>query len=244
MSMGRFYFKPYWGLTGFTIIALALLIGLGTWQYHRLQWKTQLLAEVETAAAAPPFMRLSQITASLDAGEPIDFRRISVEVSVPAFDQPFMVFTPENRTITWRLFRPVKADGITVFADMARITDGDKDTTINLPAEMRRITGYVRLARGAVRGETRSTPKANRWFRFNPLPDTHNWADKVSGGADMRFYIDTIPSVSAADSLPVRRPNIRNNHFDYMLTWYGLAICLFVVYILLHRNNGRLGRGV
>ena len=39
------------GLT--TLVMLAILIALGTWQVERLQWKTALLAQMDAAEAAP-----------------------------------------------------------------------------------------------------------------------------------------------------------------------------------------------
>ena len=57
----------------------------------------------------------------------------------------------------------------------------------------------------------------------------------------MRYYIDVVPGVTQAAELPLKRPNIRNNHLDYMLTWYGLALALLVIYLILHAQRGRLG---
>ena len=56
----------------------------------------------------------------------------------------------------------------------------------------------------------------------------------------MRFYIDTVPGASDADLLPLKRPDIRNNHLDYMLTWYSFAVILLIIYFILHRRAGRL----
>ena len=37
-----------------TLVLLAVLLGLGTWQAHRLAWKTDLLARIDAAEAGPP----------------------------------------------------------------------------------------------------------------------------------------------------------------------------------------------
>lgn len=236
------WFRPMPGLTIVTIIALAILIALGTWQYQRLQWKTALLADVEAVAEAPPFRSLNEVQNALESGQPIDFRRIAIEAEyTPSAHGPFFVFTPQNRDISWRVFSPVKASGITVFAALKTIPDKAKDAGINPPEGTVSAIGYVRLARPA-KGAAKSTPEKNRWFGFNPLPETDNWNNTVPGGADMRFYIDTVPGAQNADDLRPRRPDIRNNHFDYMLTWYGLALVLLVIYLIMHRRAGRLGR--
>ena len=40
--------------TVFTLAGLALLLGLGTWQLERRQWKEGLIAAREAGLAAPP----------------------------------------------------------------------------------------------------------------------------------------------------------------------------------------------
>ena len=36
-----------------TLIAVAILIGLGVWQIHRLHWKDKILAQIAAAEQAP-----------------------------------------------------------------------------------------------------------------------------------------------------------------------------------------------
>ncbi len=233
-------FQPMPGLTIVTIIALAILIALGTWQYQRLQWKTAFLADIESVADAPPFTTLADVRAALDAGEPIDFRRIEV-VTTPIEVAPFFVFTAAKRDISWRVFLPVNGGGQPVFAALNTISDTQKADYTHALTGKSFLKGYVRAAQPRQRGETQSSPEKNRWFGFNSKPDTHNWGDSVTGGADMRFYIDTVDGAQSADLLPTRRPGVRNNHFDYMLTWYGLALVLLVIYAIMHKRAGRLG---
>lgn len=225
------------GLTIVTVIALAILVSLGTWQYKRLQWKTQLLQEIEAASKAPPFTSLADIQTALEAGDPVDFRRVG-SVATPISSQAFLVFTPQDRDVSWRVFRPVRDDGTRVFAALETVPDAMRDALLDAEARLN-LVGYVRLAR-QMRGAAKSSPDSNRWFGFNPMPESHDWGDQVTGGVDVRFYIDHVPGANAADDLPIRQPDIANNHFDYMLTWYGLALVLLVFYVLIHRRAGRL----
>jgi cytochrome oxidase assembly protein ShyY1 len=48
-------------LTAIVLLFLLILINLGTWQYERLKWKTNLLAEVESAAVSKPFYSLEEV---------------------------------------------------------------------------------------------------------------------------------------------------------------------------------------
>ncbi len=231
-------FRPFPGLTIITAIMLAILVWLGTWQYQRLQWKTALLSEVEASVTAPPLTGFQDIADEIANKAPVDFRRIKVTVDKPYFETPFRVFTGENRDVSWRLYSPVINDGMTTFAALNVIPDEMPAPQIKAHAEI--LVGYVRLARPENKSHVDSTPEKNRWFGFNPMPEGHDWAKTVAGGADTRFYVDVVMGATDASLLPAKRPQIRNNHFDYMLTWYGLAIVLLVIYVILHRREGRI----
>lgn len=239
----KLHFKPMPWLTVIVAICLAILISLGTWQYQRLQWKTALLADVEVAANAPPFKSFTDVQAALDKNEPVDFRRIQAKALGLLGDTGgYFVFTPENRDISWRVFFPVTTDAGKVFIAGPIVPDNQRDQynfSANWDFDVA-VAGYVRLARKRERGMTKSSPDKNRWFGFNPMPETHDWADMAGIEADMRFYVDTVPGATEADLLPARRPEIRNNHFDYMLTWYSFALILLIIYFILHRRAGCL----
>ena len=237
----KLYFKPMPWLTVIVAICLAILISLGTWQYQRLQWKTALLADVEAVAEAKPFTSLAEIQDALRAGEPVDFRRYGSLSKARDIQQSFLVFTAANRDISWRVFTAVENSNVTSFAALGLVSDERRDELQGFEDNQDiPLIGYVRLARETTRGAAKGSPEKNRWFGFNPLPETHDWA-KMSGiEADMRFYIDTVPGAMDANLLPPRRPDIRNNHFDYMLTWYSFALILLIIYFILHRRAGRL----
>jgi len=241
-------FKPLPGLTIVTLICLAILLYLGTWQYQRLQWKTQLLKEVEEASIAAPLTSLEQVSEQIAQKNPIDFRRISLSgtFTAPTFNdgQPFHFMRSSGKALTWRLYQ-LYDDG-TGQAYVATIEYAEAQTS-NPPASItgpRDVAGYVRVVRPPSRFPLKSTPEKNRWFVFNAAPDIIDWAGPA-GTIETRYYIDWATDVKDVGDLPVRKPDIRNNHLDYMLTWYSFALILLVIYFLLHMKQGRLsfGRG-
>ncbi len=242
--MRRFYFRPHIILSLITLVGLAILLKLGFWQKDRLAWKTELLAAVEAAAQAEPITSTAQITALLDDGAFAEFRRVDLKAQSLPIDAPFLVFTARNRDITWRVFQPVDSAGHIFFADTGLIADADRDGAAAITAQPLRLIGYVRTAERQGSPRSESTPQANRWFGFNPMMERYDWAALSGYDADMRFFIETVPGVTRADDLPPKEPNIANNHFEYMLTWFSLAVMLCVFYILIHIRDGRAGRRV
>lgn len=215
---------------------LSILIGLGTWQYQRLGWKTALLAEIDAAANSAPLSSLSQIRDALADKTPLDFRRFEIDAVTLPFDEPLRVYTPREADFGWRLFVPIESGGFKVFAAMDTIDDGGDLIAMSVDGP---VAGYVRIARDGKR-RTRSTPEQNRWFGFNPMPDSYDWGARVEA-VDTRYYLDVALGAKQGESLPVKHPEIRNNHLEYMLTWFSLAFLLLVYYVLIHRREGRVG---
>ena len=56
------------------------------------------------------------------------------------------------------------------------------------------------------------------------------------------YYIDAL-RVGEKITLPIGvdgKPNLRNQHLSYAITWYGLALSLLFVYFSYHVSSGRL----
>src|SRR5260370_10711739 len=68
-------FRPRFAPTLFTIPVVAVLVGLGVWQLHRLEWKSRLIAERAAAVAAAP------VTPPQTPGDahPLEFYRATAE---------------------------------------------------------------------------------------------------------------------------------------------------------------------
>ncbi|WP_017931288.1 SURF1 family protein [Robiginitomaculum antarcticum] len=243
-------FRPMPGFTVLTLIMLAILISLGTWQYQRLQWKTDLLASIDAAADAAPFMSLSAVNTAIEDGDPVDFRRIEIVVTpIPAAGESkiatpvFFVFTTQDKKTYWRVFYPVSSHGNGVYVAGPLIPDAQK-LAYKLPNDPQEsVTGYVRLHQTPGFGSPKSTPSQNRYFSFNPVPDELDWGEAIPGrDIQTGYYIDAVPA-TRAENIPPKRPDIRNNHFDYMLTWYSFALILLVIYTIMHVRAGRLSFG-
>ncbi|WP_418152177.1 hypothetical protein AB8615_08425 [Litorimonas sp. RW-G-Af-16] len=100
-------------------------------------------------------------------------------------------------------------------------------------------SGYVRLAPEAASGfgktiKAQPDPKTNRWFAFN---QNDLWADD---NTRMEIWLDE-HKIEIDTDLPPLRPDIPNNHRDYMWTWFIFAGLLIIFYLLIHFRAGRLG---
>jgi len=242
----KLQFRPMPWLTAIVAVMFTILISLGVWQYQRLHWKTALLEEVEASVTALPLVSLDDLERAIAAGEPVDFRRIAFTASPAAGERVYAVYRTQQGGIYWDLYQSYGP----IFGRYDTVLDADKPngeavSPAHIVSDV--LIGYVRknhpMGRVEAWSKSKPSPERNRWFKFN---QTGDW-----GTSDMRtsHFIEianTLPfntqdgGVSAASALPVRRPSIRNNHRDYMLTWFSFAALLLLFYALIHRRAGRL----
>lgn len=223
-------FRPMPGLTMAILICLPILIGLGIWQYQRWQWKKDVLAEIDAAVTAAPLSGLSSL-AGLPDDTPVDFRRI--QVSGVAVGRTWHLYRPDG-AIQWQPFRTVTDGGNSALVGFPVFDDARKDQ-VEPPVLAGARVGYVRRVRSQGTFAAWISPddnaEANRWFRVNP---DESWLSAAD------IYIDLHPTETDANSLPIRRPEIANNHVGYMLTWWSFALIMLIIYAILHHRAGRL----
>jgi surfeit locus 1 family protein len=209
--------KSVLGPTLFTIFGMMLLLGLGTWQLERLHWKEGLIAQREAGlhATAVP------LPADLAAARALEYRPVTAEGRLLGDRALYRYATSAAGAPGWRAFVPmVLGDGAAVLVEgrftATRATDLEGT---------RRITGLLRLP-----------PAARGWFVPDDRPERNEWfavdlpamAAAAKIGPVLPFYVD------ASGEPP---PELPNNHLQYAMTWYALAVALLVVYILLMRRR-------
>ena len=240
-------FKPMPWLTLLTLICLGILITLGTWQYHRLQWKTNLLVEIDQAASASPLLKASEIADLHEAGRPIDFRRVELvgrflQTDINGGD-PFHLMMSNGKSMLWHFVQPFQTRDGLIFVVTGGFSHSLKLTPPRAEQGDQTVVGYVRLVRDSSM-QPKSLPQNNEWYEFNAEPDTLDWETIVPGERiSSAYYVENFKGADTAQDLAVKKPDLPNNHFEYMLTWYSFALILLVIYFLLHHKQGRLQFG-
>jgi surfeit locus 1 family protein len=225
--------------TIFTVVSLAILIGLGVWQLDRKVWKEALVATVNARIGQPP--------------QPLPPREswprlvpAGSEYAHVAFPAEFLEGQEALAYSSGSSLRPdVKGQGYWVFAP-ARLTGGSivminrgfvpadrKDAASRVegaPHGSVDIVGYLRWPEARGLFTPSDDVKGNVWFVRDPkaMSDAHQWAVAAP------FYIDQEAPVPPGGlpkpgKIDVQLPN---NHFSYALTWFGLALGLAGVYIV------------
>lgn len=230
------------------VLAFAALIALGTWQLQRKAWKEGLIATLNERLAEPPSaLPAAETWPSLDRSSE-EYRRVKFSAEFDHRKESLVygaasAFRPDISGPGYWVFTPARlADGPFVFVNRGFVPEGRQDPTSRSEGE---IMGPVEIV-GAVRW-----PEARNWF--SPADDPlHNlWfsrdpqaiADAKGIRAMAPFYVEQEAPVPPG-SLPQPGKivvNLRNEHLQYAVTWYGLAAVLVIIFVAWAFGSGREG---
>lgn len=231
----------------FMLAALSVLVGLGTWQLERLWWKEALIAELDTKLAAPPLAlppreRWSQLNAAQD-----EFLRVRFTAEfLPG--QEALVYSsgsslrPDVSGPGYWVFAPARlADGSIVIVNRGFVPEGKQDPKTRAegnPSGAVDIIGAMRWPEQRGTFTPADTPARGLWFARDPagMAAAKNW------GAVAPFYVDQEAPL-APGGLPKAgpiKPALPNNHLQYAVTWYGLALVMFIAagFFVVARRRG------
>lgn len=225
--------------TVFAIACFAILIGLGFWQLDRKVWKENLIAAMtERLNQAPqdlaPPASWPQLSQDKD-----EYRRVSFPAEFLEGEEA-LVYTPGSA-----LRADIKGPGYFVFAP-ARLSGGSIVVIDRGFVPLDRMNSATR-AQGVPHGtidivgvmrwpEQRGTftpgddVKTNVWF----LRDLQAMAQAKKWDTKAPFYIDQESPVPPG-GLPLPGKlvvHLPDNHLQYAITWFGLALGLAGVYVV------------
>lgn len=215
-----------------TVAMTLILLGLGTWQVRRLAWKTEILAQIAAAEAAPPVPL---------PDHPTPFIKVAVTghwlTGKTALFGADVRDTKAGPQLGAYLIEPLQRDG----APPVLVDRGWVPTTpqapVASPAGAVTATGYVHPA---------DTPG---WFAApDDVPGRHFYTlDPPVIGAALGLdhvapFILVALGTPPPEGLPIpaeHLPRPPNNHLQYALTWYGLAAALLVIFTVWARKAVR-----
>jgi surfeit locus 1 family protein len=195
-------------------VGTAILLGLGVWQVQRLAWKTDILAQIERKILAPAIDIPAEVTAASHdllpvrgTGSYIGEETVRVLVSQKIYGAGYRLIN----AFELRDGRKIMVDRgfISVRAALPAVPKGTGQVTGNLqwPQEIDSFTPDNDLA-------------ANIWFARDVA--------KLSEHLQTEPILLVLRNSSFADDLarplPKMSANIPNDHLNYALTWFSLAL--------------------
>ena len=224
--------------TVFAIVGVAILIGFGLWQLDRKAWKENLVATLTTRLARAPGNLAPRASWLRLLPEGNEYTRVAFPAEFLA-GQEALVYTagsplrPDVKGPGYWVFAPAQLAGgsiVLVNRGFVPLERKDAATRAGSPRGTVEIVGVMRWP------ETRGlfTPAddvaGNVWYLRDPkaIAAAKTWATAAP------FYIDQESPLPAGGwpkpgKLAVALPD---NHLQYAITWFGLALALAGVYVV------------
>jgi cytochrome oxidase assembly protein ShyY1 len=233
------------GFGAFTLVMVALFVGLGVWQLQRRIEKHALIAALtERLAAAPGALPVpSQWTALTPERD--EFRRVSFSATYePRPDA--MVYSSGSAVRddisgpgTWAFLPARLPGGETVVVNAGFVqntmqdrTQQDRAVTQLITSEPVMLTGYIRFPEAAGTLTPPENPAKRLWFTrdHRAMARALGWGE---GGRPVApFYIDLEQPVPAS-GMPKPGPlqvHLKDDHLQYAITWFGLAGAVLIAF--------------
>jgi surfeit locus 1 family protein len=225
--------------TVLAVVCVTILIGLGIWQLDRKVWKENLIATVTSRVAQAPADLPPRANWPRLLQEGNEFSRVTFPAEFLEGQEALVYtagspFRPDVKGPGYWVFAPAQlAGGSIVLVNRGFIPLDKKDPATRPEGNVRGSIDIV----GAMRWpETRGLftpaddPKTNVWY----LRDLKAIAAEKKWATAAPFYIDQEgPVPPGALPLPAKIDvRLSDNHLQYAVTWFGLALGLTGVYVV------------
>jgi surfeit locus 1 family protein len=229
-------FRPRLVPTLFAVPTVLLCLGLGIWQVQRLEWKEGLIAMRAVATQAAPV----PAPQTLAQARALEYRPVTAEGVFLNDRELYLHAIAPNGREGYQILTPLLvAEGRAILVDRGFVPTELRDPAKREAGQLsgtHRVTGLLRLPPGG----------RPNWF----LPDNdaakNHWfwvdlsamqaADNLENVAPYYLDADKTPNPGGwprggADLLP----ELPNNHLQYAITWFALAVAMGVIYVVYHR---------
>ena len=207
----------------FVYFIILVLLSLGSWQLYRLNWKLNLLSEIDSSLRNDP-VEFSKVDKK-------NYLRIKTSGIVDFNKQIYLYNLNESGKPGFEVINPIIINNENYLINRGWIPFDKKDKPeINLINE-RNIIGTLKLQHKASTFKPENDINKNYWFTLN-REDIFKYTGKK--------FSDYIIYLNGDYKLPkpkVITANISNNHKKYAITWFSMAISILLIYLYFRKKN-------
>ena len=200
-----------------------MLLSLGFWQLYRLNWKLNLINEIENSLKNDPI--------ELSKTDKKNYLRIKTSGAIDFDKQIYLYNLNEIGKPGFEVINPIVIDNQNYLINRGWIKfDQKNDPKIN-SFNQQNIIGTLKLQSKASSFKPENDLKKNYWFTLN--------RDDIFSFTGKRFsnYIIYLNGDYESPKPKEITANISNNHKKYAITWFSMAISIFLIYLYFRKKN-------
>ncbi|MEM7632675.1 MAG: SURF1 family protein [Pseudomonadota bacterium] len=202
-----------WFLLIVGLVGTGILVWLGTWQVQRLAWKQDLLARIDAQIGADPVPLGDAVTPKLQRYAPVTLNG--------RFGQGNVRMLASRKSIgpVHRIIRPFDAEGFgRVLVDTGWLPDGAEVPAA--PSASLTLIGNLDAPQEADGFTPAPDRAANLWF----ARDVPAMAETLDTQPILVVLRDAPEMNLGVTPWPVDTAGIPNDHLQYAITWFSLAL--------------------
>ena len=209
--------------TVFVIFFILVFISLGSWQIVRLNFKNNLILKIENSLKKPPI--------ELSKSNIKNYLKIKTSGSIDFEKQIYLYNLNEEGTPGFEVINPISINNENFLINRGWISFKKKNTNeINMFNE-KKIIGTLKLQGRKNIFKPNNDILGNYWFSLN-RDDIKEYTGKEF--SEYIIYLDGNYQFPRPKKITT---NISNNHKNYAITWFSLAISILMLYLYFRKKN-------
>ena len=207
----------------FIIFFILVFIALGSWQIIRLNWKNNLILEIENSLKKPP-IELTQTNQE-------NFLKIKTSGLIDFEKQIYLYSLNDSGTPGFEVINPIIIDNENYLINRGWIPFEKKNTSEINSFDQNNIIGTLKIQGRKNIFKPDNDIKENYWFSLN-----REDISKFTGKKFSKFIIYLDGNYQFPRPIKITA-NISNNHKKYAMTWFSLAISILLLYLYFRKKN-------
>ena len=207
----------------FVYFIILTLLSLGFWQIYRLNWKLELIEQIENSLKNDPV--------ELSNTEKKNYLRIKTSGEIDFDKQIYLYNLNDAGKPGFEVINPIKIGDENYLMNRGWIPFEKKDLPeINL-VDQNQIVGTLMLQTKASTFKPENDIEKNYWFTLNRKDIL-----KFTG----RNFSEYVIYLNGDYKIPKPRvitAKISNNHKKYAITWFSMAISILLIYLYFRKKN-------
>lgn len=207
----------------FVIFFILVFVALGSWQVVRLNWKNNLILEIENSLKNPPV--------ELTSSNVENYLKIKTSGSIDLEKQIYLYNLNDTGTPGFEVINPILINDTNYLINRGWIPFEKKNSQEINVFDENNIIGTLKLQGRKNIFKPNNDLKENYWFSLN-REDILKFT-----GKEFSKYIIYLNGNYQVPKPKKITANISNNHQKYALTWFSLAISILLLYLYFRKKN-------
>ena len=207
----------------FVIFFILVFVALGSWQIIRLNWKNNLILEIENSLKNPPV--------ELTNSNVENYLKIKTSGSIDLEKQIYLYNLNDTGTPGFEVINPILINDTNYLINRGWIPFEKKNSQEINVFDENDIIGTLKLQGRKNIFKPDNDLEENYWFSLN-REDILKFT-----GKEFSKYIIYLNGNYQVPKPKKITANISNNHQKYALTWFSLAISILLLYLYFRKKN-------